>query len=447
MNQAMLDYYRCTEKHVNCELLGNGSGAPGYFKFGCDAICYGQVSAGYAADDVSAELYDASSDVRLEDGSFLIPFDPNAVVENLLRERYVSDGPAAAYGTDPRSLVRRAYYAVRPLLPVIVRKHLQRISLRGWDKKPFPCWPVDRSVDKIFERLMMLALQAQGMDKIPFIWFWPEGKSACAIMTHDVESRAGLQFCSSLMDINDSNGIKSSFQIIPGGRYYAEESILNEIRRRGFEVNVHDWNHDGHLFSNRQIFLNRAEKINHAAKKFAAEGFRSGVMYRNADWYSAFTFSYDMSVPNVGHLDPQPGGCCTVIPYFIGDILELPLTTIQDYPLFHILRDYSIDIWKRQISMIHQGSGLISFIVHPDYILEKRARETYCKLLAYLSALGKERNIWLTLPREVNHWWRARAKMKLVQKNCNWEIEGNGKERARIAYARSDGQRIVYEIQ
>ena len=57
------------------------------------------------------------------------------------------------------------------------------------------------------------------------------------------------------------------------------------------------------------------------------------------------------------------------------------VTTIQDYSLFHILNEYSIDFWKRQIELILQGHGLVSFIVHPDHILEKRARATYAELL------------------------------------------------------------------
>jgi hypothetical protein len=26
-------------------------------------------------------------------------------------------------------------------------------------------------------------------------------------------------------------------------------------------------------------------------------------------------FAYDMSIPNVAHLDPQRGGCCTIMPF------------------------------------------------------------------------------------------------------------------------------------
>ena len=93
-------------------------------------------------------------------------------------------------------------------------------------------------------------------------------------------------------------------------------------------------------------------------------------MYREQQWYDAFEFSYDMSVPNVAHLEPQRGGCCTVMPYFVGKILELPLTTIQDYSLFHILGDYSISLWQQQIDAIREQNGLITFLAHPDYLDE-----------------------------------------------------------------------------
>ena len=79
-------------------------------------------------------------------------------------------------------------------------------------------------------------------------------------------------------------------------------------------------------------------------------------------------------MPNVAHLDPQRGGCCTVMPYSIGDLLELPLTTIQDYPLFHNLGRYDLALWNQQIELILKNHGLISFIIHPDYTLAQRAQ-------------------------------------------------------------------------
>lgn len=445
-SEVLVNHFRCPEDYLRFETFADSSGAPGYFRFGSDVICYGRISTGFVSEDVRAELYDAISNVRIENCRCVMPFDPSAAVENLRRERYVDQRQPAQGGLPYSGFVRKTYYSLRPLLPVAVRKHLQRLHMRSWSKNPFPTWPVDRSVDRLLESLMMLSLQAQELDRIPFIWFWPDGKSSCAIMTHDVETNAGVDFCSTLMDLNDSFGIKSSFQIIPEGRYVTPTQLLNEIRYRKFEVNVHDWNHDGFLYSDPQVFLTRASKINRVAEEWGAEGFRSGVLYRNTDWYNAFTLSYDMSVPNVGHLDPQPGGCCTILPYFIGQVLEIPVTTTQDYPLFHILREFSIDLWKRQIDLILEGNGLASFIVHPDYIIGSRERSIYSELLGHLSQVSLDRKVWLALPREVNRWWRDRSNMRIVQKNGCLKIEGPGNERARIAFARSDGKRIIYSF-
>ena len=171
----------------------------------------------------------------------------------------------------------------------------------------------------------MLALKAQGQSRIPFIWFWPDGAPACAMMTHDIEGQAGLDFCDELMDIDDSYAIKSAFQLIPGGREASWRRTALRMRERGFEVNLHDLNHDGQLFARKDTFRRQAKRINEHAREFGCDGFRSGAMYREQQWFEAFEFSYDMSVPNAAHLEPQRGGCCTVMPYFVGDILELQL--------------------------------------------------------------------------------------------------------------------------
>jgi len=63
---------------------------------------------------------------------------------------------------------------------------------------------------------------------------------------------------------------------------------------------------------------------------------------------------------------------------------------------------------KRQIAQITEKHGMASFIVHPDYIVEPRTRDTYKSLLAYLADLRSKGKIWNALPREINQWWRAR---------------------------------------
>jgi len=70
------------------------------------------------------------------------------------------------------------YYAVRPLLPVAVRRHLQRLYLSDWNKIAFPNWPVDHTVDSLVRGSMQLLLRTQRLQQMPFIWFWPEAPPA-----------------------------------------------------------------------------------------------------------------------------------------------------------------------------------------------------------------------------------------------------------------------------
>lgn len=417
MTLGFLDYYRCPESFVNFQTAGRGANA-------------------------ASMLHDLSEGVTIKDGTCHLPFDPTMAAIQLRYEQYVEKPKKQVV----KGMIRKAYYAFRPLLPVDVRRHLQKAWLSGWEKTPFPRWPVDRSVDQMFEALMRFTLTASDSKRIPFVWFWPEGKSSCAIMTHDVETQAGLDFCGALMDINDAHGIKSSFQLIPDARYVVNDTDLLEMKSRAFEVNVHDLKHDGHLFDEYELFQDSASRINEFGARFGSKGFRAAVLYRNQAWFDALKFSYDMSVPNVAHLDPQRGGCCTVMPYFVGDLLEIPVTATQDYTLFHILQTYSLDLWREQIALIMEQHGLISFIVHPDYLDSTNAVNTYRSLLKHLDQLRQSSNLWIALPGEVDTWWRSRNKMRVVPDGKDWRVEGDEEGRARVAFATMKDDKVCYEI-
>jgi len=444
--QQFLDYFRCANHLPRFETRENLSADSGFFRFGPDAICYGRASGGSPPVRLEANLPDTAGDFRAEAGRVQFPFDFSSVIDNLRHERYAVDARSSLARLTGGNGTRQLYYLARPLLPFAVRKRLQRTRLSGWRTIGFPRWPVDVTVDCLMEEALSRVLEHLGATAVPFIWFWPDGASSCAMMTHDVESAAGLGFCDTLMDIDESFDIKSSFQIVPRKRYDVSGNALARFHQRGFEVNVHDLNHDGSLFGSRQQFLKAAVEINRYAKAFGSSGFRSGAMYRNQDWLGALDISYDMSVPNVAHLEPQRGGCCTVMPYFIGDVLELPLTTVQDYSLFHILGDYSIELWRRQINMIRERHGLMTFLSHPDYLIERRSREVYVALLSHLAQLRQEGDVWFALPREVDRWWRNRRQLQLVRGGNGWRIEGPDSERARVAYATRNGDRIVYLV-
>jgi len=443
MFNTILEYFCCPSGLLDFDLSGQLIGKPGYFRFGPGILCYGRNSVGASSSDCKAEGTDLTHNCRVERECCQVPFQADEILDNLRCERYVDDRPTVF----SRRFLRDAYYLVRPVLPVGIRKHLQRMNLHGRNENGFPDWPVDCTADTLIRKLTGLSMEAKGIACLPFVWFWPNGHSSCAIMTHDIETVNGRDFCPALMDVDDSFGIKSSFQVIPEGRYAVSQRFLNEIRGRGFEVNVHDLNHDGLLFRDFEQFRSRATRINWYAREFGARGFRSGALYRNLNWYHEFSFSYDMSVPNVGRLEAQPGGCCTVMPYFIGDILELPVTMTQDYALFNYLGTYSLDLWRQQIDLVRQQNGLISFIVHPDYLRDTKALRAYSALLQHLSELRSQSDVWLAPAGEVDRWWRQRNKMTLVRAEQGWRVEGEGRERARVAYAMLDGGRLFYSFE
>lgn len=445
MSNALVDFYRCPETLTalsSCEELHP---RPGYFSFGAGSICYGHsaitspgIVNGKPLPDLAQRVEDLGSSLRL-------PFDPSAIIDNLRLERYPANTHLPALLSTETA--RQLYYCLRPFLGDSRRRSLQRLFFRGWEKLTFPRWPVDLSVEQLFERLLLLSMKLRRIDRIPFIWFWPDGAPSAAMVTHDVEGPDGVEFVPKLLDIDDSFGFKTSFQLVPEDRYVLSKDLLGTIRRRQCEINVHGLSHDGNLFRNRGVFLKSAERINQYVQEFGAEGFRSACMYRNISWLGELEISYDMSVPNVARLEPQRGGCCTVFPYFINGVLELPLTTVQDYSLFHILKDYSIDLWKKQIGLIMGKHGLISFIAHPDYLLTERSLSVYKSLLGYLSNLRREKKVWVARAGDINRWWRDRASMRLELGGDTWRIEGPGAERARIAFAYIDGDEIRYSVE
>jgi glycosyltransferase involved in cell wall biosynthesis len=384
--------------------------------------------------------------IRIEGQNVILPFDLDQLAVHLRNEVYVGlmEAQFTRLGTNP--VLRKLYYWTRPMLPVSIRSTLQRVKLHGKLGTPFPKWPIDRSVDQLFEKMMTASIQANGGHPIPFIWFWPQGRQAAFILTHDVEDVGGKDFCSSLMDIDDEYGFKASFQVIPEERYAVEPHFLQEFRDRNFDICVHDLNHDGDLYREYSEFKRRAKQINNYCRTFGARGFRSGVLYRNLRWYGEYDFDYDMSVPNVGHLDPQGGGCCTVMPYFIGKVLEIPVTLTQDYSLFYILHQYSIDLWKQQIQAVTDGHGLASVIVHPDYVIEPEQQRLFRSFLVFMRQQVTSRNIWAALPSQVNRWWRQRSQMKLVSGVDGWRVSGEGSEAAQVAYARLVGNSLVYSF-
>ena len=314
MFNTFLKHTRCPLEFLPAAVSTELSAEAGFFSHDSLTL-FGRVADKQPVTSRLARLPSANG-VDQNSGTCLkYPFLFDEVVNNLRMESYIEGGGSHDQSNLSLSgFARTSYYAVRPFLPVFVRKHFQRLALKGRARTAFPSWPVDTTVDNLMDSVFRGILLSSSERRIPFIWFWPYGCDSACILTHDVETRQGRDFCGQLMLIEREFGLASSFEIVPEQRYEVTKDFLDEIRSSGCEVCVHGFNHDGHLFRSRKEFLQRAPAIDGYLREFNAIGFRSPIMYRRLDWLSDLKISYDMSVPNSARFDPQPGGCCTDLP-------------------------------------------------------------------------------------------------------------------------------------
>src|SRR5436853_2459612 len=256
-----------------------------------------------------------------------------------------------------KDLSLRAYYVLRPTLPqalrMAIRRFLAKRSLRLFANS----WPINQ-----------LAGMAPG-------WWtgWPDGKKLAFTLTHDVEGQRGLDRCRQLAEMEMRLGFRSCFNFIPEGEYETPKSLRDFLVAHGFEVGLHDLRHDGKLYSSHQNFRELAHKINHYLAEWEAVGFRSGFMLHNLDWLRDLNVLYDASTFDTDPFEPQPDGVNTIFPFWVGrsdgsGYVELPYTLPQDSTLFLLLRETSIDIWKRKLDWVAEHGGMALVTVHPDYI-------------------------------------------------------------------------------
>jgi len=94
-----------------------------------------------------------------------------------------------------------------------------------------------------------------GSERPPENWQgWLEGKRFALVLTHDVEGQLGLSRCRQLMSIEEGLGFRSSFNLIPEGKYEVPGELRQALFEHGFEVGVHDLKHYGRRFQSSSEF-------------------------------------------------------------------------------------------------------------------------------------------------------------------------------------------------
>jgi len=262
-------------------------------------------------------------------------------------------------------LRNKLYYRLKPFIPSTVRLRARK-SLAAWlRRRNADVWPI-----------------SAGSERPPEGWpGWPDGRKFAFVLTHDVETAAGLAKCRDIMALEMELGLRSSFNFVPEGTYRLSRELREEVVANGFEIGVHDLHHDGHLFSSRREFARKAAHINHYLHEWGAVGFRSGFMLHNLEWLHDLDIAYDASTFDSDPFEPQPEGRHTIFPFWVAKgqggapngsdkdgYVELPYTLVQDSTLFLLLGEKTPEIWNQKLDWIAQAGGVALSDTHPDYM-------------------------------------------------------------------------------
>ena len=297
---------------------------------------------------------------------------------------------------------------------------MRRVLARRLRRTNGHIWPIDPAASK----------QPEGWPG------WPGGKKFAVVLTHDVEGHDGLMRCRELAERERELGFRSCFNFIPEGSYQLDLELRAWLTQNGFEVGVHDLEHDGHLFSSQVQFDRKAERINHYLRAWEAKGFRAGFMLRNLDWLHQLDIAYDCSTFDTDPFEPQPDSAGTIFPFWVpapapGEggqprgYVELPYTLAQDSTLFLLHQEGSNTVWRDKVRWVASHGGMVLMNVHPDY-LHVRGRgaspqhtvfEHYLDLLRFLKTRFPD-EYWHALPHQVAAFvqeWRQRQTQHTTQ--------------------------------
>jgi hypothetical protein len=363
------------------------------------------------------------------DGDVWLPFDPGEAMRCLWSEEYTALGARAKTLRSARALALRGYYALRPLLPRPAQLRMRRALARHQQQEnsAFPAWPVEDSLHGMYSWLFDVVAGLTG-EPVPSIAPWPDGFSWALVLTHDVETQQGVDDMELLRRDERRLGYRSSWNFVPE-RYDVTAELLERTRADGCEVGVHGLRHDGRDLASRRQLLRRLPAIRRYAESWGAVGFRSPATQRAWALMPLLGFEYDASYTDTDPYEPQPGGCCTYLPFFIDDLVELPITVPQDHTLFEILLETDTGTWLRKAVALRDRGGLALVLAHPDYARNSHMARAWQSLL---EGLADDPTMWQPLARDAASWWRDRAASELERDDDGWTVRGPAAARAGV---------------
>ncbi|WP_417747898.1 hypothetical protein [Rosistilla oblonga] len=354
-------------------------------------------------------------DVNQPDLSFRFAFD--GPLGRVLQQHALDDIAAARL-----TWKFKAYYRLRPWIPIAMRQLLQRGRNRSLDAPDD--WYLPNEFISDWQRAVSHDVATTPNHRT--LHPWPDGFEVATVLTHDVETRAGVKLVSALASLEEEYGFRSAWNFVPY-KYKIDAGLLDDLSSRGHEIGVHGYNHDGRLFESRRTFDWRKDRINEAIGNFKSTGFRAPMVHRNLDWLQGLDVDYDASCFDVDPFQAMPGGIGSPWPFIAGKFVELPYTLPQDHTLLVALGETTPQVWIDKLQYLRQIAGMAMLITHPDYLDTSRRLNIYRQFLEHLR---EQTDLWHALPRDVATWWRQRDQSTISAVDDS--IEGPAAARGRV---------------
>lgn len=273
-------------------------------------------------------------------------------------------------------------------VPMVLRRGINTLLCR-WQPDPGAVFPFD-------PRNVGVALVARAwapVDSLPTVF-----------LTHDVESADGFQGALRMAAIEESLGLRSSWNVVPN-LYPLDERVMGGLLARGHEIGLHGLSHD-----NREAFLppealaEALQRLEPLRRRFAMVGYRGPSWYRRQESSAVLAgfFRYDASVLDCDFVCPgEPGGVGVVHPFQrLDGLWEIPCTLPYEAPLYHgVAWPELLSWWDAKITLLRDWGGVLTVLTHPEaaYAASVAGLASYEGLLRRLVGEG-----WrVKLPREV----------------------------------------------
>jgi len=272
------------------------------------------------------------------------------------------------------------------IVPSTVRNRILRIKT------------ANTNIDYI-EKMKLEKIRLKFLEKIGYNTNSSEEKGIC-IITHDIESEKGLKRALKLKEIEEKYEIESTWFLLTK-EYSLDKEIVKRLSENG-EIALHGDRHEAKFYNlKKDEIVERLKKSKEKLEEIIEKeivGFRAPLLQYSRKMLEAVSeagFQYDSSAPAWEPLNPltmKQDGIELLNPIKINEIMEMPITLVQDHQMLCILKlkpEQAIEHWIKKINGIRKLGGITLLLIHPDYELASDKNITqYEDLLKKLKQMG-----------------------------------------------------------